>query len=240
MKRGLLFGFVVLFVLLVAGFVSAEKIGIDINNNYVPGENIKFKITLYDDNAKQIPGEISFTMYNYIMEEIIPSGNAKSGDEINYLLPENAIRGLWEISVKYKDIEQVARFNVLELEKADFKIDGDKLIITNIGNVPYGKSIQITIGEQKETILVPLGIGESKTIRLTAPNGNYNVRVNDGTQKEDNIASSGVSLTGNVIGLESLTSKGFWKQYPMVSMFLVALVFVVIVIVGLKIYHRYF
>ena len=246
MKRGLLLGLTGLFILLIIGIISAEKIGIDINNNYVPGDNIRFKITLYDDYNKIINKDVGFIIKNYY-KEVITSGNAKSGEDINFKLPENSERGLWEISAKHNDIEQVIRFNVLELERAEIKIEGSNLIITNVGNVPYGKSMQITIQENKETILVPLGFGETKTIRLTAPAGNYEVRVNDGTQKED-IVFSGVSLTGNVIGVENPRGNNilnqynifFFNEYPMVSMFLVVLVLVILIIIGLKIYHGYF
>lgn len=243
-KRGLLLGVVVLFILLVIGFISAEKIEISLNDegSYIPGDNIKFKITLYDDNLNKIDGDVGFIIKNYY-KETITSGNAKSGVEVNYKLPENSIRGLWEISAKYKDTEQTLNFNVLELEKADFKIEGDKLIITNVGNVPYGKQITISIGKDKETILVPLGFNgvkrESKTIRLTAPAGDYEVRVNDGTQKEDNIVSSGISLTGNVVGVEN-PGGGFWKENKIVTMFLFSLALVVVIIIGLNIYPRYF
>lgn len=238
MKRGISLGLTGLFILLIIGFISAEKIGIDVNNNYVPGENIKFKITLYDDYNKVINGDINFVIKNYY-KETITSGNVKSGEEVNFKLPENSIRGLWEISANYGNIEQTVNFNVLELEKADFKLEDDRLIITNIGNVPYSKSVQISIGDHKETALVPLGVGESKTIKLTGENQVYDVRVNDGTQKED-IVFSGVSLTGNAIGLESSKGNNFLNEYPMVTMFLVALVLAVLIIVGLKMYHRYF
>ncbi len=237
MKRGILLGFAGLFILLIMSFVFAEKIGIDINNNYFPGDNIKFKITLNDDYNKIIDGDVSFIIKNYYKEVMI-EGNTKSGDEINYKLPESSIRGLWEISAQYKDIEQVIRFDVAELEKADFKLEGDKLIITNVGNVPYGKQITISIGGDKETVLVPLGVGESKIIRLTGKNQVYDVMVNDGTQKED-LVFSGVSLTGNVVGVEN-PSSGFWRENKIVTMFLLALALVVIIIVGLKVYHKYF
>ena len=53
----------------------------------------------------------------------------------------------------------------MELEKALITLDGETIIVKNVGNVPYRKPIQILIGEFEETALVPLGIGETKEIK---------------------------------------------------------------------------
>ncbi len=221
--------FFIVAVLLVNS-ISAEKINIEIKNNYFPGEIINFKIVVYDDNNQPIDEKVDFAIKDYY-SDIIIQGKAKSGEEMNFKLPENSLKGYWAVSAKYKTFENKALFNVLELEKADIKLEGDKLIITNIGNVLYKKSLQISIGNYKETALVPLEIGQKKEIRLTAPAGEYEVRVNDGTQKEDIIFSK-VSLTGNVIGLERVDSRGFWKKYPLISLFILTFILVVIIIVS--------
>ncbi len=51
-------------------------------------------------------------------------------------------------------------------------------------------------------------MGQTKRIRLTAPDDVYNVKISDGTQ-ENTFEVVGVSLTGNVIGLESVIPKIF-------------------------------
>ncbi|MDP2926411.1 MAG: hypothetical protein Q8N99_08590 [Nanoarchaeota archaeon] len=224
-------------ILLSFSIISAESIGIETKQSFTPGDKVEFKLALYDDNGKQLDGEIDYFVKDYLLNDIM-SGKVKSGERVYFPLETNAERGLWEINTKYKDFEKKEYFNVLELEKADIKIEGDNLIIKNIGNVIYRKSLQIQIGEYKETAIVPLEIGETKKIKLTAPNGSYDIKVNDGTTKED-IVFSGVSLTGNVIGLEKTSGKGFLKQYPIVSLFLISLLLVIAAVSVLKIYNRY-
>ena len=59
-KRRVVSGLVVvLFVILLAGVVYAEKIGLDIENNYVKSGDIDFKITLYDDEIVDAVGELT-------------------------------------------------------------------------------------------------------------------------------------------------------------------------------------
>jgi hypothetical protein len=237
MKKEILILMVFLTLILLTGIVFAEKIQIDVKNNYLPGENVNFIIFLYDDNGNAIDGEVDFNIKD-TYTEIKGNGKTKSGEEINFQLPQDASKGYWEVSAEYKSFNSKALFNVGELEKAEITLEGDKLIIKNIGNIPYKKSIQIAIGEHKETALVPLDVRQKKEIKLTAPAGEYTVKVNDGTQKED-IIFSGVSLTGNAIGLENLTNGSFWKKYPLVSLFLGTVFFVMMIIVFLKLGRKY-
>ena len=100
--------------------------------------------------------------------------------------------------------------------------------------------MQIIIGDTVGIKKPDLGIGESAEFRLIAPEGDYNVRITDGTSS---LARSGVSLTGEVIGIlderinkrspitgvgpENLESGGIYttvKQNPFVYIFVLAVV----------------
>jgi hypothetical protein len=220
-------GFLILFgneISLTGHTISESEIfewniDVEIGDNFYPGDDISFKIVLYDSENNKFDGKVSFEVQNYYTE-VIEEGSVNSGQYFSFILPSDAIRGHWAVVVNYDGTLKKELFNVLELEKAEIVLEGDKLIITNIGNVPYRKPIQISIGSNKETALVPLGIGETKEIKLTAPEGNYNIKVSDGTENND-LEFGGVSLTGNVIGLEGLRDKNFFKENPMITMFLV-------------------
>ncbi len=208
---------------------SNEKIGIEVGNSYIPGETVSIKITLYDDVSNKIQGVVNYKILNYY-SEVVKEGKTNSGEEILYELPKDAYQGPWKIIANYNEIETNSLFNVGELEKAEIKLEEDNLIITNIGNTFYNKKILIYIGEQDQTADVSLEIGQTKRIRLTAPDGDYDIRVIEGNE-EKVLEFEGISLTGNVIGLERVIGDNFWKKYPMVSIFLGA-IFLVIVVVG--------
>jgi hypothetical protein len=236
-KREVLLCLGVLVLSLLVVPISAEKIDIEVDNNYAPGEEVNFKIVLYNDDNEKIDGKLNYNVRNYYTE-IIEEGVIDSGKSRTLELPENAIRGLWKINADYNVIKKDVWFNVGELEKAEISLEGNKLIITNVGNVQYKKGISISIGDHSETALVGLEIGRTKEILLTAPEGEYDIFVSDGTE-ENTLEFNGVSLTGNVVGLEKMKGNGFWNKYPMVSLFLGALVLVVIIVAGLKIKKEY-
>jgi hypothetical protein len=234
-KWGLSFVFGILFILSL-NIIYAEKLNIEIGNNYIPGEEVVFKIVLYDDSNKQIDGEVDYIIYNYYTE-IVKEGVAFSGKEVAFKLPEDAIKGPWEISASYNGVDAPRTlFNVGELEKVMIKLEGDNLIVTNIGNSPiYDKKILIYIGNKDQTALVSLEKGQTKRIRLTAPEGNYDIRVIG----EDEIVFKDVSLTGNVVGLERVVGDNFWQKYPLISLFFMAVGLLVIFVIGLRFYNKH-
>lgn len=225
----------VIFLISTLTFIIAEKIDIEIKNNYYPGEEINFKIILYDNNNSLLNEKIKFQIQNFYAETF-QEGEMNSGEFTNYVLPNNARSGYWVIIATYKDIEKKQFFTVMELEKAEIKLDDEKLIITNVGNIPYRKSIQISIGEHEETALVPLGVGETKEIKLTAPNGKYDIKVTDGTE-ENTLTFEGVLLTGNVIGLEK-QGGGLIQKYPIPTLFFIIIILAIIVISVLRIKNK--
>lgn len=233
----LIIGF--LFLVFLVGSVLAEKLEIKIidgKDNYVPGEDIKFKITVYDDSLNKLNVKVNYEIQNYY-KDVVKTEEINSDSEVIFQIPENAIRGYWGVIASYNGVVEEELFNVAELEKAEIKLEGDNLIITNTGNVPYEKPIQIAIGNNKETALVPLNVGQIKKIRLTAPPGQYDISVSDGTE-ENNLEFKGVSLTGNVVGLEKVVEGNIIQKYPLISLFLFTLVLLVIVIFGSKIYRK--
>ena len=231
-----MFGLLVFFSLISLAVVSAQNIGIELDKTeYVPGEEISFKITLYDENAQKIDGELNYEVRDYFTN-VVGEGVVSSGQETKVKIPEDATKGLAEINAKYNEIEVKNFFNILELDKIDITLEGEYLVIINTGNVDvFSKQISIYIGDHVETALVNLAKGQEKRIRLTGENKEYDVRVVD-VEIEEFLEFKGVSLTGNVVGLETVS--GFWKRYPMVGVFLGSLVFVEVVIFGLKYYNK--
>lgn len=227
----------VLMIVCLAGLVLAEKIDIQIKNNYLPGEDVNLKVLVYDGNNNLVQGEVSYVIENYYTD-VMKEGKVNSGEEVVYTLPTDSILGPWRVVVKYNNIETNRLFNVGKLEKAEIKLEGDELLITNTGNVPYEKPILIYIDEQDQTANVRLEVGETKKIRLTAQTGEHTVRVNDGTSEND-LVFNGVALTGNVIGLESVSNGNFWQRFPMVSLFLIALVVVTVAVAYLRFSRQY-
>jgi hypothetical protein len=242
MKKRIVFGLVFLLAVSFSVIlVCSEELSIDIGDSYVPGESVKTRITLYDDDTNKIQGVIDYKILNYYTD-IMASGSVNSGEEVLYELPTNAIQGPWKIIASYNGVETSNLFNVDDLEKAEIKLEGDILIIKNIGNNVYDKKILIYIGQEDQTAQIFLEIGQTKEIRLTAPDGKYNIRVIEGVdeEKENIFEFNDVSLTGNVVGLERvLGDAGFWQKNSIVILFLATLLLVILIITGLKTHKKY-
>jgi ribosomal protein L19 len=220
------------FISLFSILVYAEKLDIEIGNSYNPGDEANFKIVLYDDENNKIEGSVGYIIQNYYTE-VVKKGSANSGEEVSFKVPGDAIQGPWKIIASYNEIEINRLFNIGGLAKAEIVLQEDNLIVTNTGNIPYEKRILIFIGENDQTADIYLDVGQTKRIRLTAPDEEYDVRVIEGNE-EQVLEFKGVSLTGNVIGLESVIGEGFWRKYPIVGVFLIALLLVIVVVGVLK------
>jgi len=236
-KRRLVILICLLLTIFLIESVLAEKIGIDVKNSYLPGETINFKITVYDDSNNKIEGVVSYTIIDS-KYDLMDQGKVNSGEEKIYKLPDNAVQGPWEISATYKDIQTNSIFTVGESKKIDIKLEGNELIIKNLGNTPYDNNILISIGDNHQTARVTLDVGWEKRIKLSAPPGEYIVKVNDGSSKEDLVFNS-VSLTGNVVGLESVVGTNFWDRYPLVSLFFITLIIVAFIVATLRFRQKF-
>lgn len=215
-KEILLVGFCIMLLVLIYP-VFAERISLQIER--FSDDTVNFKATLYDNNNNKIIGEADYVIKDYY-DDIVEKGKANSGERISFRLPKNPSQGPWKINASYKDRSVNELFNVGDIERADIRLEKDNLIIENTGNVAYDNNILIIIGEGYQNEKVYLAVGEIRKLRLTAPAGDYTVKIDDGSGKE-NLVFNRVSLTGNVIGLENVIEGNFLQKYPLVSVFLV-------------------
>lgn len=227
--------FALFIMILFITNVCSEKLEIQIIKTNP--ENVNFKVTLYGNDNNKMNGEINYIIENYYTD-IVKEGKANSGEEINFKMPKNPVQGPWKISANYKDVNVNELFNVGKLEKAEIRLEENNLVIENIGNVPYDRKILIYIGDQHETAQVYLEVGQIKKIRLTGENKVYTIRVNDGSEEKD-IVFSGVSLTGNVVGLEKVMEGNLFTRYPLLIIFVVVILAVAIFIATHKVYNKY-
>lgn len=193
------------FVFLLSSLVIAQSYTMELftlpeDKIFEPGETIKVKVTLFDSNSNLVNDEVSI-IFKDISELSIEETTIQSNNFEEITLPENALAGEGEIVVSYKDSEITENFFVSESELVSFEVQGEKLIVTNIGNTIYDKTIYITIGDTVGSKNPNLGVGESVSYRLVAPEGSYNIKVTDDS-RNTLFTKGSVSLTGTgqVIG----------------------------------------
>ena len=238
-KKRLIF---ILSILFLTSLVLAQSAKIEVstlNDAYLVGENISVRISLLDFENKPINTEIQI-----IFEDVEKRSKIERTITTNKIieinLGENPPSGFWTLVVVHEDIEAITNFLIESEELAEFSLNNDILTITNVGNTRYARTVQIIIGDTAGIKKPDLNIGESISFRLIAPEGDYSIRVTDGTSS---LIRSDVSLTGEVIGVlderinrrslitgvgpENLESGGIYtivKQNPFVYVFVLAVI----------------
>lgn len=214
MKKSLTLALSFIFLVTLISFCQAYSIDINTDKeSYSVGENIIYEVILLQDN-KPIQQEVNITFSDILSKKTITT-TIPANIKQELLIEENFTSGFWKIQANYENFSVEGRgFTIKENQGVKFEIIGEKLLITNTGNVPYQKQIQIVIDKTISTKYLNLKVGETKELRLAAPSGKYNIKVTDGetTLTRQNIQLTG---TGNVIGAldEDLT-----KQSPFTSL----------------------
>ena len=178
-----------------------ERIQIALNSlTIVPENDFVYKIFLYDQAGDSVSDDVSVILY-YPDGEIIEKKLIRAEESQSMHIALNDTPGYWKVEASLGDLKTSKRFYVEELQRISFNLINDTLVIENTGNVPYTKPIEISIGGVNEIIETEIGIGGMKKFKLSAPNGNYTIDINDGFESK----TLGTSLlTGNAIAVKDM------------------------------------
>lgn len=190
---------ILIFSVFLASVVSAQAYNLDIKtdkSDYSPGEQMKFTVWLLEGSnpvSDKCTVYFSDAINNRMFQQSV-NANVENTLEIG----SNFTSGYWTIKTSYGEKNVTRIFMVKEKENVILSIENDMLIVKNNGNVPYTRTIQILVGDKIITEEQNIGAGETKEIKILAPEGTYNVEITDGEQR---ITKQEVQLTGNAIGL---------------------------------------
>jgi len=189
-------------LIMTLSLTTAQEYSIDISGlsgeEYNLGEDLTFKIILIEGST-QLDQQVEYKLSDALNKKEI-TGQTNSNQDTTIKIEDDFLSGLWTITATYLDSEVNRTFFVGEKSEVKFTIENDNLIIKNIGNVRYTKTIHITIGTETNSYAQNIKAGEEKILKLISPDGKYNIEVKDdsGTSiKRENIQLFG---TGNVVG----------------------------------------
>ncbi|MBI2632088.1 hypothetical protein HYW75_03730 [Candidatus Pacearchaeota archaeon] len=181
-----------------------EKIDIAIDSQEItPGNVLIYKLLLFDQAGLEVGEDASIVVYR-------PNGNiyskklVKSGEFVQIPIALNTTPGYWNIEGIWEGMETRRSFYVKEIENASMNIENQTLIISNVGNVPYRKTLEIFIGNDNELKEINLDVGETKKYRVSAKDGEYEIRISDGLL-ERNLGKN--YLTGNAVDIREVGSQ---------------------------------
>lgn len=174
------------------------KINVNTNlNNVNPGDELNYKIEMLNQQNELMDGDVAVEIFKpnslSFRKEVVSSGNMGI-----LKIESNFSAGYWKIIAVSGDISSTKLFYIEEKENILFSLIGNMLVATNIGNVLFEGPIEIVIGSEKEIKQIKLGIGETKRFTLSAPEGKYQIGINQGDKE---ISFGAVSLTGKAINV---------------------------------------
>jgi len=216
------------FFVIVKSVPTEIEIALD-SGNVNPGATLSYKPMLYDQAHELIADREVTIKISDSNNKLLAEKAAVSGKQEELKLDQTASAGKWTISASSLEVSGTKEFNVNELQQASLKIDNNTLVVVNTGNVPYQKTIEVTIGDTTKMLDVDVPVSESKKFKLYAPEGSYIVKASDGAEE---VEVSGVALTGRAIDIVDASQGIEFKRYILAWIFLFA-------VVGWFVYSKY-
>jgi hypothetical protein len=196
--------------------------------NVKPESNISFTATILDQSNDKFTGDIALEISGPD-EKVIMKQVLESGEQGSLLIKGNLSSGYYKIKASSLGLTTEKLFYVEEQEKAEFELMNDTLVITNTGNIIYRKPVQIFIGNESKIKNLELDTGKIMKLKLSAPNGSYQVRIDDG---ENNLTAN-VFLTGSAVGIHETGEKSsLISRYPTIWLFLILILGLFIFVLG--------
>jgi len=201
-----------------------------------PGNEFSYKAIIYDQAKNEGEGDVGIEIHEP-NEGLFFGKVVKAGGPQNLFIDSNFAPGFWKVKVSMDGLEKTKVFIVEELAKVSTNISNGILTLTNVGNVAYKKQVEISIGNRSEIRDINLGIGESKMLKLDAPDGEYAIVINDGEAKYD---LGRTFLTGRAIGIGNVGGVLFGSSGVWIWALIIAILLVVVLILIRKIIKKKF
>jgi hypothetical protein len=163
-----------------------------------PGEDVNFKVKLLDQTGQEADGDVVVVII--FGNQTIANMIVQAGEEEAFRTEKNYSAGIWKMEATVGEFSATKEFGINELAAIDTRMENNTLIVTNVGNIPFQKEISVMIGNQPENVSIDLPLGAVMSMKLFAPDGDYNISVADG---ESTDTFTGVALTGHAIGINS-------------------------------------
>jgi len=167
-----------------------------------PGEQIQASAILHDQTGDAINSTVFLTLKDS-SDKIIDQKELNTGESFTYTTAFNEPPANWKIFAASSQLTAEGSFLIKTKESVDIQIVNKTISVTNNGNVPYNKTLLVKIGDTPLNIQVSLNLGESKKYALTAPDGQYQVKI---VGNQDNEVTGTMSLTGNAVGIKESSS----------------------------------
>ncbi len=206
-------------------------------NPVEPGTNLNVRAILRDQTGEKIESTVRIKIENE-KNKLMEEKEIKTDESLEYAINYNEPISKWKITAQSEGLESTYKFDIGRKEEIAVHVLNETVIVENVGNVDYcNKTIVVKIGKFTENINVCLGVDESERYILKAPNGQYDVEVM--SEGQSLATQSGIGLTGKAVSIEkAYGGVASLARYPLVWIFLVAVIGFVAFLIFKKGYKR--
>lgn len=193
-----------------------------------PMSNITIMAFIYDKSGDEMNNTVLLKIQDNTLKTIYQK-IISTNQLVTFETSSNNLPGYATVIAENGNLSAEKTFQINELKKITATIKDGKIVLTNIGNVPYFGPIEIAVGGEIFTETLNLAYGENKSFDITAPDGFYDVSVSDGNPI---LSQNSVSLTGNVISLRESGAKigDYVANNPIVWIFIVGIVILFLIV----------
>ena len=162
----------------------------------VPGESIEAKVLLHDQSGEKIDS-VTYVAIKDETGEIVQKLETKTDVLFEFPVNYTQAPGIWSIGAYSEELVNKINVEIIENKKIEFDLVNQTLIVMNKGNVPYIGEVNVTVGNSEIPLYVNLAVGGEEKYVLTAPDGEYEVKVGDLSER--------IPLTGRAIDVKKYT-----------------------------------
>ena len=181
----------------------------------VPGESFTVGVEVYDQSGIEMQGAVDIKFVSPDVEEF--EMVVQTGDFGEFDFNSSAMIGTWRVIGSFNGFIEEREFEMAGVQKVEFEFEDSVLSIKNVGNVIYNRTISVGIGNESMILDLNIALSEVRKFDLRAPNGEYDVFVDDGVDS----VNHQVLLTGNAISVSDLKNVGVFKGYSIIWIFLI-------------------
>ncbi len=206
------------------------------NQEVEPGTDMRVKAILHDQTGEKIESVAILTIKDED-DKILEQTEIATDEYLEFPIKYDDPPEEWTVFGVSNQLTSQTTFEIIEKEEAETEIINRTLTVTNVGNVPYNKTLLVKIGNNTVNMEIFLKVDGVAKYLLSAPDGEYEIEIMDG--EGSSFSEGGVFLTGKAISVKEIKKYGF-RNYPLAWVFVIIILGIIAFIVYKKGYKKSF
>jgi len=206
------------------------------NKEVEPGTSAKIKAILHDQTGEKIKNATAKISIYDEQGKLVEQREIPVDTFLEYPFKYNEPPAEFSVSAESEGLTTKAKFELIEKEDIKVQVINRTVSIKNVGNVDYcNKTVLIKIGNESVNVDVCLKVDEEKKYILSAPDGEYVVRI---VTEEGTKFNKTLILTGKSIEVKEAKGVIGKTKYYLAWLFIIAILATATWIIFKKGYNR--